>query len=131
MIFRITNKGKTVVQCQLIGGASENVQPGSVGFVDSAKVFRRELDRLGSIPGVRATEYAKTLEEAEKKNDDEIKSRDKSLEDANKKAAAEAKEKAEKEKKAAEEKAKADEKAVAEKAKADAEARKKAEGGNR
>ncbi len=56
MIYKISNKGKTVVQVQLIGGEAINIQPGTIGDVDSGKIFRREIDRLNRIPGVRVSE---------------------------------------------------------------------------
>jgi len=56
MIYGISNKGKTSVQCQLIGGEAIVIQPKSRQEVDSSKIFRREIDRLNRIPGVRVLE---------------------------------------------------------------------------
>lgn len=56
MIYKISNKGKTTVQCQLIGGDAFNVGPGTISDIDSGKIFRREVDRLNRIPGVRVSE---------------------------------------------------------------------------
>ena len=56
MIYKISNKGKTMVQVQLIGGEAINVQPGTISDIDSGKIFRREIDRLNRIPGVRVSE---------------------------------------------------------------------------
>lgn len=143
MIYKISNKGRTVMQCQLIGGEAINIQPGSLVVVDESKVFKREFDRLNNRPGVSVIEFAKTHKEALDKIDEEIKSRNKLLQDANKKAGEAANKKAEDDaKKAAEKKKKEDEEAAvknkkeeedaAAKAKADEEARKKAEkGGNK
>ncbi len=60
MIYKISNKGKTMVQCQLIGGDAMNIQPSAVAEIDSSKIFRREVDRLNRIPGVRVSDGVKS-----------------------------------------------------------------------
>lgn len=132
MIYKISNKGKTVVQVQLIGGEAINVQPGTVGFVEGSKVFKRELDRLENLAGVHAVEYPGTIEEAKVQLAKEQKDLAEKLKKSNKEAADAAKKKTEDNAKAAAEKKKKDDDAAAVKAKADEEARKKAEkGGNK
>lgn len=132
MIYKISNKGKTVVQVQLIGGEAINVQPGTIGFVEGSKVFKRELDRLENLAGVHAVEYPGLIEEARAQLAKEQKDLAEKLKKSNKEAADVAKKKAEDDVKAAADKKKKDDGAAAAKAKADKEAKEKAErGGNR
>ncbi len=71
MIYKISNKGRTPVQCQLIGGEAVNIKSGNICEIDSGKVFRRELDRLDRIPGVRVSELDKAAEAVAKKKAEE------------------------------------------------------------